>query len=140
MVAPSYHGGNLPVKHKVTKGDNDREAPRAYIVAMMATGAISGAPYRRYFREWRKHAGFTQQRLANQLGVSKTQVSRVETGTRRFKEQYLNDFAAAVGCEPCDPISRPPHIPSLDRLVEKLPDKKREQIVKAVVGLVAAEA
>jgi transcriptional regulator with XRE-family HTH domain len=61
-----------------------------------------------YFREWREWREWTQQELADRMGTSKQQVSRVETGDRDWGKGYLEAFAFAIGCRAGDPISRPP--------------------------------
>lgn len=64
---------------------------------------------RTYFREWRIHAGFSQDVIASKLKVTKPTVSRIERGERDFTGKYLFNFADICGCAtPGDPISRPP--------------------------------
>lgn len=62
-----------------------------------------------YFREWRLHAGFTQDALAKKMRVTKPTVSRIERGKRDFTGRYLLRFAVVCGCDYLgDPVSRPP--------------------------------
>lgn len=48
----------------------------------------------------RKEIGLTQQGLADQLGLHKQFVSRVELGERRLDVVELADFARALGLDP----------------------------------------
>lgn len=49
-----------------------------------------------YFKEWREAAGFTQPQLGMLIGMSKTHVSRIETGKRLFTSNFLLDFFYAT--------------------------------------------
>lgn len=64
---------------------------------------------RYFFREWRQAAGLTLKDVAEILGISEGHVSRIETNTRDFTGDYLEDFAMIVGCKNvCDPICKQP--------------------------------
>lgn len=64
-----------------------------------------------YFRDWRKHAGLSQPKLAAILGCSKITVSRVERGIRDFTGRYLADFAEAVDAPVWLVLMQPPRKP-----------------------------
>jgi transcriptional regulator with XRE-family HTH domain len=66
---------------------------------------------RYFFREWRQNAGLTLLDLARILDISEGHVSKIETNERDFSGDYLEDFAAIVGCKNVwDPLkARPKH-------------------------------
>lgn len=45
---------------------------------------------------WREHRGFTQQQLADAVGISKPYLSQIETGKRRGKTEILSAIAKAL--------------------------------------------
>ncbi|WP_019241340.1 MULTISPECIES: helix-turn-helix domain-containing protein [Bacillus] len=49
------------------------------------------------FRFMRQAAGYTQQRLAAELGVSNILISRIEHGDRRITEKIERKFREVVG-------------------------------------------
>lgn len=62
-----------------------------------------------FFRQWREAIGLSQQQMAVLMGVTKTTVSRIESGKRAFTSDYLIDFWQAVGCNSiADPLINPP--------------------------------
>jgi transcriptional regulator with XRE-family HTH domain len=61
-----------------------------------------------YLKEWRKHRGYTQDRLAEMTGLSKPYVSQLETGKRQYTQELLELFAEALQCAPADLIMRDP--------------------------------
>jgi hypothetical protein len=64
---------------------------------------------RYFFREWRRAAGLSLLDLADILGISEGQVSKIETNKRDFTGDYLVDFSVIVGCKQiCDPLCKMP--------------------------------
>jgi transcriptional regulator with XRE-family HTH domain len=62
-----------------------------------------------FFQQWREFAGLTQRQMARMTGMSKTSISRIETGDRDFTGDFLSDFQQAVGCHNIgDPLNGPP--------------------------------
>lgn len=71
-----------------------------------------GMANRRHFiREWRKHRGFTQDQLADQIGITKSYLSKIESGKRRYDQPFLEAAAEVLRCEPADLIIRDPADP-----------------------------
>lgn len=70
----------------------------AYPVGTVAL--MSDEPRRFYLREWRETRGLTQQQLADRIEVSAVQISRLETGARRYNEDVLAALAFALSIEP----------------------------------------
>jgi transcriptional regulator with XRE-family HTH domain len=61
-----------------------------------------------FLREWRRHRGLTQARLAERLGVAKSEISMLEGGKRRYNQDQLERIAEVLGCDPADLIMRDP--------------------------------
>jgi len=65
--------------------------------------------HRRWFlKEWRTHRGYTQERLAEMVGLSKPHISLLERGGRQYTQELLETFADALRCSPADLIMRDP--------------------------------
>jgi DNA-binding XRE family transcriptional regulator len=69
------------------------------------------AKNRWYLKEWRKHRGYTQERLADMIGSSKGYISDLERGERRYNQELLEGLAEALMCEPADLLMRDPSQP-----------------------------
>ncbi|THK37660.1 XRE family transcriptional regulator [Ensifer sp. MPMI2T] len=84
-----------------------------------------------FFKEWRIHAGFSQEDVGEKLGVTASTVSRIETGKRDFLGSYLIRFAEICKCpSPGDPVSRPPSQISIDALFRgNEEDRKRAEAI-----------
>jgi transcriptional regulator with XRE-family HTH domain len=79
-----------------------------------------------YFKEWRIHAGFSQEDVGEKLGVTASTVSRIETGKRDFLGSYLLKFAEICNCPYYgDPVSRPPTEISIDALFQDPDERER---------------
>lgn len=61
-----------------------------------------------FFKEWRKFRGLTQQDLADQLGLTKATVSRIETGDIDYGRRFLEGAADVLGTTPGRLLSGPP--------------------------------
>jgi transcriptional regulator with XRE-family HTH domain len=84
-----------------------------------------------YLREWRKHRGYTQDRLAEMVGLSKPYISQLERGERQYTQDLLEAFALALGCDVPDLISRDPSDPEgLWSIYEQLRPVERRQVVE----------
>ena len=67
-------------------------------------------------KEWRKRRGVTLEQLADQLGSSPAQISRLENGRRRINADWLSSLAAALGCRVVDLIDDEAGIPIVGRV------------------------
>lgn len=84
-----------------------------------------------YLRQWRKHRGYTQDRLAEMTGLSKPYLSQLETGKRQYTQELLEHFADALRCEPADLIIRDPTDPDgIWSIWEQLRPVERQQVVE----------
>ncbi|GJL97022.1 MAG: hypothetical protein DHS20C06_08390 [Hyphobacterium sp.] len=86
----------------------------------------AGSQIPNYFREWRKFVGLTTTGVAERMGTTQSYVSELERGKRRWNEDTLAGYAAAIGCQPHELISV---IPSKKGLTEE-----PENCAEATVG------
>lgn len=63
---------------------------------------------RYFFKEWRKHRGFTQEELAELIGVTPPSISQLERGLQGFTDSTLESLASALSCKPGDLLMRNP--------------------------------
>lgn len=63
---------------------------------------------RYYFKEWRKKAGYTQEKLADMIGVTPSSISQLESGKQGFTDSTLEALAWALSCEPADLLGKDP--------------------------------
>jgi transcriptional regulator with XRE-family HTH domain len=91
-----------------------------------------------YIREWRKHRGLTQEQLAERIGIARSYLTKIERGTRRYDQPFLEAAAEALRCEPGDIIVRDPTDPeAIWSIWEQLsPPQQRQAIavIKALTG------
>lgn len=64
-----------------------------------------------FLKQWRKHRGFSQERLAESIGVSQGQYSKVENFKKPYDQVFMESAADALGCSVVDLITRPPTDP-----------------------------
>lgn len=84
-----------------------------------------------YLKQWRKHRGYTQDRLAEMTGLSKPYLSQLETGKRQYTQELLEAFATALQCEPADLIIRDPSDPDgIWSIWDQLQPVERGQVVE----------
>lgn len=90
-----------------------------------------GARSRWFLREWRKHRGYTQDRLAEMAGISKPYLSQLETGKRQYTQELLEVLAEALQCGPADLIMRDPSDPEgIWSVYDALSVPERRQVVE----------
>lgn len=91
---------------------------------------------RHFFKEWRKYRGLSQEELADQVGVTASTISQLETYKQGFTDTTLAALASALACEPADLLIRNPldtDAPwSLWDRVKNAPDDRRTGIVAVV--------
>src|SRR3954471_10948360 len=91
-------------------------------------------PRRAHFvAAWRKHCGWTQDRLAERLGISKSSISRIEHGHQPYSQDFLQACADLFGCEPADIISRDPAEPEdVWSAWQAVPNGDRPRVLAAI--------
>jgi transcriptional regulator with XRE-family HTH domain len=84
-----------------------------------------------FLKEWRKHRGYTQDRLAEMTGLSKPFISQLERGDRGYTQDTLELFAEALQCAPSDLLMRDPSDPEgLWTVYDQLRPVERVQLVE----------
>ncbi len=81
-----------------------------------------------HIREWRKHRKLTQVELAEKIGMARSYLSRIESGKRRYDQNFLENAAEILQCLPSDLIGRSPNDPEdIWGIVERLTLTERRQ-------------
>ncbi len=91
-------------------------------------------PQRYFFKEWRKHRGYTQEELAEMIGLTAPSISKLETGKQGFTDSTLEAIADALNCGPGDLLMRNP----LDSeapwsIWDRIPQAERKQALKVLL-------
>lgn len=92
-------------------------------------------------REWRKAAGLTLERAAEQLGTTNQALSRYERGERSLTVDLLTQIAPVYGCKPADLLPDPDSVISEEErafleMLRRLDDNDRRQLLR--IGLALA--
>jgi transcriptional regulator with XRE-family HTH domain len=96
------------------------------------------APPRHFIRQWRKHRGLTQERLAERIGIARSYLTKIERGDRRYDQPFLEAASDALRCEPADLIMRDPTATaSIWSIWEQLSPTERVQ-AEAVIRAIKA--
>lgn len=61
-----------------------------------------------FIRQWRKHRGLSQEKLAERLGMSAANLSRVESGKQPYTQQLLEAVAEELQTDPASLLMRDP--------------------------------
>lgn len=95
---------------------------------------------RHFIREWRKHRGLTQDQLAERVGISKPNLSRLENRKQDYTQSLLEALAEALQCEPADLIMRDPSAPEMPWSIwESLKPAQQRQAVELLKALKRAD-
>lgn len=86
-------------------------------------------PRRIFLKEWREHAGLTQEQLAERMGTTKATISRIENLARDPQLGFLEAAAEALSCSVSDILSRSPNHPTADQLLQSLSESQRNQVI-----------
>lgn len=107
-------------------GRNDRQAASWHTANMAKKNKT-----RWFLRQWRKHRGYTQERLAEMVGLSKPYISQLETGQRQYTQELLEALSEALSCDPRDLLIRDPSEPEgLWSIYDTLDAVQRRQVVE----------
>jgi transcriptional regulator with XRE-family HTH domain len=102
---------------------------------------------RTFIRQWRKHAGLSQDRLVERVrerieGFSKASLSRVETGKQPYSQPILEAISWALGCEPQDLLMRDPSAPdalwTIADQLRKADPEQRKAVLRVVEAMLKA--
>ncbi|WP_332690043.1 helix-turn-helix domain-containing protein [Devosia sp.] len=84
-----------------------------------------------YIKEWRHFRGYTQEQFAERVGVTKSYVSKIEGGKRRYDQPFLEAAAEVLRCQPADLIVRNPADPDgIWSIWDDLRPAERNQVVE----------
>lgn len=93
-----------------------------------------------YIKQWRKHRGLTQEQLAERIGMSRSYLTVIEQGRRRYDQHFLEAAAEALRCSPADLIMRDPSDPDgLWSVYDQLSAPERKQAVQLLRVLAGAK-
>lgn len=94
---------------------------------------------RHYIREWRDHKGLTQDQLAERVGLSRTQISRIENHRQGYSQELLEAVADAIGVSAATLIMRAPGSEwTLQEALTGLGEVQRRQAIAVIEALRAA--
>lgn len=98
-----------------------------------------------FTRAFRKRKNWTQERLAQEAGLSTTAVHNLEAGKNGFTDKTLRSLADAFGCEPWQLLVEPApsHLISGEREVKQvlgqidgLPDEAVNHVWRLISGYI----
>jgi transcriptional regulator with XRE-family HTH domain len=69
---------------------------------------IAEAHPKHRIKEWRKYRGLTQEQLAERIGIARSYLTKIERGSRRYDQPFLEAAAEALRCEPSQLIDVDP--------------------------------
>lgn len=75
--------------------------------------AFNRARQRHFIKAWRKHRGYSQGKLAEIIGTSVPNLSRIETGAQPYTQDFLEACAEALMIDAASLIMRDPEAPEL---------------------------
>lgn len=94
------------------------------------------AKHRWFLREWRKHRGYTQERLAEMTSLSKPYISQLERGEREYNQHLLDVLAEALRCEPGHLVTvDPQEMSQIWSIWETLSPPERAQAVAVIEAI-----
>ena len=86
-----------------------------------------------YLKQWRKHRGMTQARLAEVTGLATGYVAELESRKRRYNEDVLEILASALKCAPVDLLIRDPTASDpFWSIWEGVPESQRPQALEVL--------
>lgn len=95
---------------------------------------------RHFIRKWRHHRGYTQEQLAEMLGITHGTLSQLERGQINYTQPMLEALAEALRCEPADLIVRDPDRPEAPwSILDSLKPEAREQAINYIRFLKQAQ-
>jgi transcriptional regulator with XRE-family HTH domain len=105
--------------------------PRQDTLAQPSHNANMPEKKKWFLKEWRKHRGYTQERLAEMTGMAVGYLSDLEKGNRRYNEDHLEALATALQCEPADLLIRNPSDPEgIWSIWDQLRPVEKSQVVE----------
>jgi transcriptional regulator with XRE-family HTH domain len=94
-----------------------------------------------FIRQWRKYRGLTLEQCSERSGMSKGNLSNIETGKTGYNQATLEALAEALQCDPVDLLIRNPADPEgIWTLWERAQPGQRKQLVGIIEGFLRAAA
>lgn len=94
---------------------------------------------RTFLKEWREYHNLSQEAAASRLNISRTLLSKIENAKSPYTQQFMENAAAAYGCEVPDLIMRNPldrdAVWSLQEQLKKVPPERRQDILTVVEAM-----
>lgn len=111
----------------------------------MAQNPAEDASPSYFFREWRKHRGYSQETLAEMVGLTASSISQLENGKQGFSDSTLVALAKALKCRPGDlllwgPIHGEQEILAMLRRIDGLKPENVTVLLAAIQGFQQANA
>lgn len=91
-----------------------------------------------FIRAWRKHRGLSQVQLAERIGINQGNLSRIEKGTRKYDQEFLERAAEALGCAPADLLRTDPQAQASEEIwafYDKMTATQKAQATEVVKAL-----
>lgn len=95
---------------------------------------------RHFLRAWRKHRGKTLEAVAEQLHMSHSQLSRIETFRQPYNQQLLEKLADLYMCDVVDLLIRDPSDPEGMWTIWEQAKPAQRQRIRAVAETLLKEA
>ena len=81
-----------------------------------------------FLAEWRTYRGLTQEQVAERIGMSASNYGRIEGGSVPYNQDFLEEAAYALMCEPWDLLNRDPRKEGdVIDLVRQLDERRRNE-------------
>ncbi|MCM2472127.1 helix-turn-helix transcriptional regulator [Rhizobium sp. CG5] len=88
---------------------------------------------RTYLKEWREYNNLSQEAAASRINVSRSLLSKIENAISPYTQQFMENAAAAYGCDVPDLIIRNPldreSVWSIQDQLKKADPVTRKQII-----------
>lgn len=92
-----------------------------------------------FLREWRKHRGYSVEKLADRLHMNKGALSRIERGERPYSQDFLEAVADILMTDPASLLMRDPSDPEgIWSLWDRVEDVDKPRL-KEIVGTFARQ-
>lgn len=91
---------------------------------------LAMAKKRHFLMQWRKHRGLSQVQLAERIGVTQGQLSKIENLKKPYDQDFLEAAAEALRCEVVDLLIRDPsQKDSIWSIWDQLAPAEQEKVV-----------